>query len=355
MPRLELPKRTASLQVDYTATSLAMPERVRFRYRLDGVDDAWVDAGTRRQAFYTNPAPGDYTFRVIAANHDGIWNKQGAAIRISVPPMFYQTRWFTALCIIAAGGIMWVIYMLRLKELGLHIRSRLHERHLERERIARELHDTLLQSIQGLILRFQAVAEGLPSGAASRDEMERVLDRADAALAEGRNRVLDLRSSSTDGDDLSEAFTKVAADLAIDHPAAFRVITEGTMQPLDPIVRDELFRIGREALVNAYRHADAEAIDVEIVHARDELRLRFMDNGRGIDTTVLDGGRPGHWGLSGMRERAERIGATLRVRSRQGSGTEVEVRMPAGSAYRPCLKKSRWTLVRRLFQEEVSR
>ena len=354
MSKVELPKRTASLQIDYTATSLAMPERVRFRYRLDGVDDAWVDAGTRRQAFYTNPAPGDYSFRVIAANQDGVWNTQGATLKITIPPMFYQTRWFVALCIVAAGGILWVLYMLRLKELGIHIRSRLHERHLERERIARELHDTLLQSIQGLILRFQAAAERLPNGDASRDEMERVLDRADAVLAEGRNRVLDLRSSSTDGDDLSDAFTKVAADLAVDHPAAFRVITEGAAQQLDPIVRDELFGIGREALANAYRHADAEKIDVEIVHARDELRLRFMDDGRGIDTTVLEGGRPGHWGLSGMRERAERIEATLRVRSRQGSGTEVEVRMPAGSAYRPCLKKSRWALVRRLFQEEVS-
>ena len=354
MSQLELPKRTASLQIDYTATSLAMPERVRFRYRLDGVDEEWVDAGTRRQAFYTNPAPGNYTFHVIAANEDGVWSTQSATMKITIPPMFYQTRWFAALCIVVACGILWVLYMLRLKELGIHIRSRLHERHLERERIARELHDTLLQSIQGLILRFQAVAECLPNGDASRVEMERVLDRADAVLAEGRDRVLDLRSSSTDGDDLSDAFTKVAAELAVDHPAAFRIITEGTVQPLDPIVRDELFGIGREALANAYRHADAETIDVEIVHASDELRLRFMDDGRGIDTTVLEGGRPGHWGLSGMRERAERIEATLHVRSRQGSGTEVEVRMPAGSAYRPCLKKSRWTLVRRLLQEEVS-
>ena len=349
---LELPKRTASLQIDYTATSLAMPERVRFRYRLEGLDQRWVEAGTRRQAFYTNPPPGDYTFQVIAANQDGVWNTQGAALPITIPPMFHQTPWFVALCIVAVGAVLWVLYLLRLKELGIHIRSRLHERHLERERIARELHDTLLQSIQGLILRFQAVAERLPDDAAPRQEMERALDRADAVLAEGRNRVLDLRASSTDGDDLSDAFTKVAADLAVDHPAAFRVVTEGAVQPLDPIVRDELFRIGREALVNAYQHADAETIDVEIVHARDELRLRFMDDGRGIDTTVLEGGRPGHWGLSGMRERAERIEATLCIRSRQGSGTEVEVRMPAGSAYRPCLRKSRWTLIRRLFQEE---
>lgn len=349
-----LPKRTASLEIDYTAMSLAMPERVRFRYRLDGIDEDWVAAGPRRQAFYTNPPPGDYMFHVVAANNDGIWNTRGATLAFTIPPMFYQTRWFTALCVVVMCGLLWFLYMLRLKELGIHIRSRLHERHLERERIARELHDTLLQSIQGLILRFQAVAERLPPGHPSREAMEGALDRADLVLVEGRNRVLDLRASSTSGDDLSDAFAKVAVDLAVDHPVAFRIVTEGAVQPLDPIVRDELFRIGREALVNAYQHADAQSIDVEIVHARDELRLRFMDDGRGIDTTVLDGGgRPGHWGLSGMRERAERIEATLQIRSRQGSGTEVEVRMPAGAAYRPCLKKSRWTLLRRLFQEDA--
>lgn len=351
---IELPKRTASLRIDYTATHLTMPERVRFRYQLEGLDPDWVDAGTRRQAFYTNPPPGDYTFRVMATNADGIPSKVPATLAVSLPPTIFQTRWFAALCIAAGAGLLWVLYLLRLKELGVHIRSRLHERHLERERIARELHDTLLQSIQGLILRFQAAADRLPAGDPSREDMERVLNRADEVLVEGRNRVVDIRSSSTDGDELAEAFTKVADELSSEHPATFRLVTEGTEKALDPIVRDELFRIGREALVNAYRHANAARIEVEIVHARDELRLRFTDNGRGIDATVLESGRPGHWGLTGMRERAGRIDASLDIRSQPGAGTQVEVRISAAAAYLPCLRKSRWSLLRRWLQPEVS-
>jgi signal transduction histidine kinase/ligand-binding sensor domain-containing protein len=348
----QLPELTGSLVIDYTATSLAVPERVRFRYRLDGVDEDWIDAGTRRQAFYTNPGPGDFTFRVVAANDDGIWNMRGASLAFSIRPAYYQTGWFAALVISATAGLLWFLYMLRLKELGIHIRSRLHERHLERERIARELHDTLLQGIQGLVLRFQAIAEGLPAGSEPRTALESALDRADDVLAEGRSRVLDLRASTTDGDELTDAFSRVASELSLDSGTEFRVVTQGDAQPLDPLVRDELFRIGREAMLNAFQHAEAQLVEIEIVHSRDELRLRFEDNGRGIDSLVLaDGGRPGHWGLSGMRERAARIDAELQIRSRPGYGTQIELSMAAGAAYRPCLKKSRWTLIRRIFRE----
>ncbi|MCB1571307.1 MAG: ATPase, partial [Xanthomonadales bacterium] len=246
-------------------------------------------------------------------------------------------------------GVMWSLYLLRLRQLGMHIRNRLHERHMERERIARELHDTLLQSIQGLILRFQAAAATIPVDQPSRQAMESALERADEVIAEGRDRVLDLRASSAGDEDLAQAFSRVGEELQLAHTAQFRVIIEGVAKPLDPIVRDELFRIGREALVNACQHAGAQNIEVRITHARSELRLSFGDDGRGIDPAVLEeGGRPGHWGLTGMRERAGRIEADLSVRSHPGAGTQVEVRMKASLAYRPCLEKSRWKWLRNL-------
>lgn len=346
---LQLPALTQNLEIDYTALSLSIPERVRYRYQLQGFDPDWQEVGTRRTAYYSHLAPGSYRFTVIASNNDGVWNEVGATVGLEIAPAFFQTRWFAALCVLAVFGVLWLLYLLRLRRLGLHIRTRLHERHLERERIARELHDTLLQSIQGLILRFQAVAETIPAANPARQAIESALDRADQVLAEGRDRVIDLRASSAYEGELPETFAKVAEELAQEHPANFSLVVHGVPQPIDPIVRDEIFRVGREALVNAYRHANAATVEVEITHSRDELRLRFIDDGRGIEPGVLKaGGRPGHWGLSGMRERAARIEATLNLWSRPGAGTEVELRMDASAAYRPCLKKSRWRWMRRM-------
>lgn len=348
-----LPAQAEDLQINYTALSLSIPERVRFRYKLEGRDAHWQDAGARRVAIYNNPGPGDYRFRVIAANDDGVWNEQGATLAFSIEPRFYQTTWFVLLCVLLAAWLLWLAYLLRLNQLGLHIRTRLHERHMERERIARELHDTLLQSIQGLILRFQAVAESIPASEPARAAMESALERADGVLVEGRDRVLDLRASTQYAGSLSDVFTQVADELGQGQAISFRVQTSGVEQVLDPIVRDELFRIGREALLNAYHHADAGTIEVAIDYSRDELRLRFIDDGRGVDAKVLErGGRPGHWGLSGMRERAERIGGKLSLWSRPGAGTEVELRLPAAAAYRPCLKASRWAWLRRWLQRK---
>ena len=341
---------TESVQIDYTGLSLSIPERVRFRYRLEGVDNDWQEAGGRREAFYTRLGPGKYRFQVIAANNDGIWNEEGDSLEFSIAPAFYQTSWVVILCVAAFLLLLYLLYMLRLKQLASHIRSRLHERHLERERIARELHDTLLQGIQGLILRFQAVTESIPVQEPARAAMERALDRADQVLVEGRDRVLELRAASTYSGDLEQVFTQLGEDLRQDQAVAFRVSSQGAPQSLDPIVRDEIFRIGREALFNACRHANASLIEVEILQNRDELRLRFLDDGRGVDAKVMEaGGKPGHWGFSGMRERAERIGGRLSIWSRSGSGTEVELRLPAASAYRPCLKQSRWKWWRNWF------
>lgn len=331
---MRLPERTSNLRIEYTAASLAMPERVRFRYRLEGVDEQWQDAGDRREAFYTNLAPGDYRFRVIAANGDGVWNEQGTELRFHIPPLFYQTPWFVAACVLLGLLLLFGLFLLRLRQVAMRMHGRVEERHAERERIARELHDTLLQSIQGLVLHFQAVAEKIPPGDAVRTMIDRALDRADDVLMEGRDRVLGLRTSSEAIRDLPQAFALVGEDLAPD-TVDFRVVVEGAGRALEPLVREELYRIGREALVNAIQHAHARQIEVEISYDTDQLRLRFRDNGVGIDPAILEaGGRPRHWGLDGMRERAERIGARLDIWCRTGSGTEVELRVPARAAYR---------------------
>ncbi|AKC85805.1 sensor histidine kinase [Pseudoxanthomonas suwonensis] len=349
-PPLELPAHTRNLQVDYTATSLGMPERVAFRYRLKGVDDTWQEAGTRRQAFYTNLAPGRYHFEVLAANEDGVWSPEPVTQVLRIRPAFYQTWWFMLLCLLLVAGGLWLAYLMRLRQLGQHIRGRLQERHAERERIARELHDTLLQSIQGLILRFQAVSVTLPPLDPARSAMEQALQRADEVLVEGRDRVLDLRATAPDAGDLEDLLAAFGEELAQATDVRFDVSVQGTAEALDPIVRDELYRIGREAMLNACRHAEAGRIRVEVDYGPGELRLRVFDDGRGIDPDMLQrGGRPGHWGLHGMRERASRIGARLRIWSRPGAGTEVELRMPAGSAYRPCLQASRQAWLRAIF------
>jgi signal transduction histidine kinase/ligand-binding sensor domain-containing protein len=335
-PGLQLAPHTRDLQIDYTALSLVMPRKNNFRYRLVGHDTDWQNAGARRQAFYTDLPPGDYEFQVIASNNDGVWNESGASLDFSIAPTFYQTRWFDALCITAGVGALWVLYLVRVRQIEMRIRMRLEERVIERERIARDLHDTLLQSVQGLILRFQAVLARIPEGGERPVHMmEQALERADQVLAEGRDRVYNLRKSTHASNDLPQALQALAEELAqTASNTRFRVTVEGIPRKLHPVVREETYRIGAEALTNAVRHAVATKVDTEIAYSRKSLTLRIVDNGRGFDAAVLNEGAPrGHFGLTGMRERARRIRARFEVSTRPGSGSAVEVRVPASIAY----------------------
>jgi signal transduction histidine kinase len=339
---LSLAPGTRDLQVDYTAVSLSRPDRVRFRYQLQGFDQGWVDAGPRRQAFYTNLRPGLYRFRVAAADEGRHWNETTAPIRITIPPTFLQGRSFALLCIATVIALLWLAYTARIRQLTAGLRSRLEERVAERERIARELHDTLLQGVQGLILMFQTATEEIPPDNPARKLMEEALDRADNVLIEGRDRVKDLRLPPVSNPDLAAVVSEIGAKLAHEESNRFKLSVDGTPRPLEPIVRDELLRIAKEGLTNAFRHAHARMIEAEIIYRRWDLRLRVRDDGCGIDPMILKQGRPDHWGLLGMRERARRIHAAFDVWSRVGSGTEIELRVPARIAYRRCGRHLRW-------------
>lgn len=330
---ITLPVGASALQIDYTALSLRTPSRVRFRYRLVGVDEAWIDAGARRSAYYNSLPPGKYRFEVTAANDDGVWNTTGAAMAITIPPMFWQTSWFMALCIAAAAVASWFLYRVRLHAVTARIRSGLGERLAERERIARELHDTLLQGVQGLILRFQLIAEELPKTQPQRASMEAALDTADEVLGQARDRVQDLRMTDLEGGDLEAALAKIARADGADGWPPIGVFVDGEARPLERIAGDELIQIISEALSNARRHARAACIEIRVRFGSRHLSVSVIDDGEGMAPDVLQEGRPGHFGLTGMRERARRIQARIRLESTQGQGTRVLIVTPGRVAY----------------------
>jgi signal transduction histidine kinase len=221
------------------------------------------------------------------------------------------------------------------RQVAAQVRDRLEARLAERERIARDLHDTLLQGIQGLIWRFQAATDRIPPGEPARQLMEQSLDRADKLLEESRDKVKDLRPAARDGTDLVQALAAEGEQFAKLHSAKFHVSAQGVPRDLHPIVREEGFLIAREALANAFRHSAAASIEAEVTYGEEAFHVRIRDDGRGISEAVLDaGGRPGHFGLIGMRERAKKLGAAIEVWSKPGAGTEIDLRVPAEVAYR---------------------
>lgn len=344
---IEFPSGTSNLQIDFTALSLQIPERVQFRYNLEGVDNGWIDPRDRRQAFYTNLGPGAYRFRVIASNNDGVWNNTGSTIAFNILPTFYQSGWFAILCATALLCILYFAYRLRIEYICNIIREKLAERMRERERIARELHDTLLQSFQGLTLSFRAVAARLPPEHASRQAMDHALLRAEQALVEGRERVQGLRAADTPHD-LSELFAEIAEKLNPDPTLKVRVVVEGQPRELHPLVHEEIGRIGEEALFNTLRHAGSGLFEVGVTYGADRLIVRFQDDGKGIDPALVrDGNRAGHFGIRGMRERAHRIRGEFTLSSAAGAGVEIKVVVPAKVAYVGSDEKG-FSLIRRL-------
>ncbi|HTS31803.1 MAG TPA: two-component regulator propeller domain-containing protein [Bryobacteraceae bacterium] len=335
---LRLPALVRDLTIDYTALSLVAPEKVHFRYRLEGRDLDWRDdTGNRRQAVYNDLPPRKYRFRVIACNNSGVWNESGASLDFSIAPALYQATWFQVLCAAGVLALLGALYRLRQQQVARQFQIRMEVRLNERTRIARELHDTMLQSFQAVLMKFHAVTYLLDDHAEARDALEGVIVQARQAVIEGREAVQGLRSSTQVTNDLALAIGALGEALAaeLDHDVPeFRVRVEGTSRDLAPLVRDDIHRIACEAVRNAFRHALARHIEVEIRYDRRHLRLQVLDNGRGIDDKVLSaGGRPGHFGLAGMRERAQSVGGRLAIRRGPDSGTEIELTIAASVAY----------------------
>ena len=337
---VRIPSARQRIAFDYMGLSLSVPERVRYRYKLEGFDRDWSGPVTTREAVFTNIKPGSYQFRVIACNGDDVWNENGASLPLTIVPEFYETKWFYLLIAAVAGCLAWLVYQRHVQQVMARLDLQYKERLAERTRIARELHDTLLQSFQGLMLHFQRARNLLPANPDQAiQRLDSALEGAEQAIVEGRNAIHDIRSSVLVNDDLAQAMTALGEELSSssgsENFTSLNVVVEGAAKPLDPVLRDEIYRILREALRNAYAHSRAHRIEAEIAYGEKLLRIRIRDDGVGIDPHVLDHGeRVGHWGLPGMHERARQIGGDLDVWSELGAGTEVELSVPASIAYR---------------------
>ncbi|WP_162302588.1 sensor histidine kinase [Salinicola lusitanus] len=345
--RISLSSRPRRVVIDYTAIDLARPDSVHFRFRLNGYDADWQDVGSRRQAIYTQLGAGDYRFDVAAAGSNGIWHPQFASVTLHVAPAFYQTWLFRGLCLLTMVTALWAFYRYRMRQAAFYLRARLEARHAERDRIARELHDTLLQSIQALVLHFQAAADRMPAEDPARQAMTRALERADEVIDEGRERVISLRRAST-RDSLVARLSRVPLEWPSAHSVTCRVVTRGHPRRLHAQVDNEVYWIGHQALSNALRHAGATQVTTTLSYEKEGLRLSVSDDGMGIPGHYLtSSGRPEHWGLSGMQERARQLRGRLTIDSRAGVGTTVRLSVPAAEAYRSQARSwRRWRLGR---------
>jgi signal transduction histidine kinase/ligand-binding sensor domain-containing protein len=358
--RLSLPAHTSSVQISYTAVSLSDPDAIRFRYKLEETDKDWHEATAATPVTYRNLPPRYYHFSVEASDTNGVWSGEPANMAFAILPAFYQTLWFRSLCVILLLATLAGLYQLRLRQLARQYSLRLEERVSERTRIARELHDTLLQSFQGHLFHLQAVSYLLPTRPEEgKQTLDRAIDRAAHAIKEGLDAVQNLRSSVMVTNDLAQALDRLGQELAANETTrnagtpVFHVQVEGAPRDLHPVVRDEVYRIAGEALRNAFRHAEAHHIELEIRYDEPQFRLRLRDDGKGIDLQFLgDDGRQGHYGLRGMRERAKLLSGELTVWSERNSGTEVELVIPAARAYTPSPGLPRSWLAERFFRKD---
>jgi signal transduction histidine kinase/ligand-binding sensor domain-containing protein len=357
---LSFPAHTSSVQVSYSAVSLSDPEAIRFRYRLRETDSDWHEVATSSPVTYRNLPPGSYHFIVAASDTNGVWSDKIATAEFTILPAFYQTLWFRALCVVLILAMLAGLYQLRLRRLAQQYSLRLEERVSERTRIARELHDTLLQSFQALLLHLQAVSYVLPTRPQEgQQKLDSAIDQGARAIREARDAVQDLRSSATVVNELAQALDTLGQELAANETnrnvgaPVFHVEVEGAPRNLHPVVRDDVYRIAGEALRNAFRHAGAQHIEMEIRYDEAQLRLRLRDDGKGIDPNLLsDDGHEGHYGLRGMRERAQLLGGNLTVWSERNSGTEVELIIPAARAYSSSHSLRRSWLAQRFFRKD---
>jgi signal transduction histidine kinase/ligand-binding sensor domain-containing protein len=334
-----LPPDTHTLNFKYFGLDLTDPRRVVYRYRLVGLgsnsqDSRWQEVGPRTEATYTHLPPGSYRFQVMASNENDVWTQPVSSAIFRILPRFYETPWVQGLFVMAGLLLVWAAISLRVRYASSAIRIRAEERADERIRIARELHDTLLQGVQGLLLNFHVAAQKVPAEHDSKEALERALTTADRIIVEGRNRVNRLRAESLTDAELKSLIEGIATSLDSIAGIECAVERKGGSDALRSQVLDEIFCIAREALTNAYRHSGASQIVVELDYQKREFRMTCRDNGRGFDVKAFHANQAnGHWGLRGMAERAERIGAEFYYDSAVNEGTRVYVNVPARRAY----------------------
>ncbi len=344
---IRIPAARQRITFRYVGLSLSNSGRVRYRYKLDNFDQGWSEPITNREVSFTNLNSGSYVFRVIASNSDGLWNGTELTLPFTVKPVFWRTWWFSLTSLFLIGLAALALIRLRVSALARQMNMRFQARLEERTRIARELHDTLLQSFEGALLLFHAATNLLPGRPdEAKNKLKYVIERAAEAITEGRNAVQGLRSSTEETNDLAGALNALGVELAADetnrNPPLLRVEVEGETRDLHPILRDEVYRIVGEALRNAFRHAQASRIEVEIRYDPRKMRVRIRDDGKGIEPEVVAaGGRAGHWGIRGMCERAKLIGGELEFRSDLQSGTEIELTIPTPNAYATATTRAR--------------
>jgi ligand-binding sensor domain-containing protein/signal transduction histidine kinase len=330
---IKVPSGIQSITFNYGSTNLAVRERVRFRYKLDGSDQGWSDTVASRQVVYRNLGPGTYLFRIVASNSIGLWNGPETSVPFVIEPAFWQTWWFQVACLVVGCLTVLAIYRLRIHQLTKRLNVGFQERLAERTRIAQELHDTLLQGVLSATLQLDVAEDQLPEDSPTKPILKRVLQLMGTVTEEGRNALRGLRTTGSDNQSLETAFSRMRQEFPLSGKTDYRVIVDSVTRPIRPLIRDEVYRIGREALLNAFMHAHANRIEIEVEYASRHLRVLVRDDGRGIDPQVLYSGREGHWGLVGIRERSKRIGAHLRLRSRIGAGTEVDLTVPGSIAF----------------------
>jgi signal transduction histidine kinase/ligand-binding sensor domain-containing protein len=330
--KAELPVGTTRIGIQFAAPPIEYPERVRFRYRLAGGD--WLDAGDRREVQYESLAPGDHLFEVASSDRDGRWSETPTRLGFRIPPAFHQTTAFRALISLLIAALLAALYAIRMRQVSERTRRETTARLQERMRISRDLHDTLLQSVQALHLQMEAIATRVPEGDPLRQRIDHVLDRAHDTLCEGRDRISALREPLSGSGDLTDCLQRIAERLTHDADLQFELQADTPPRPLQPEVNDELLHIGREALTNACQHAQACRVTLRVAHADDALTIAVIDDGIGFPADVLQqGGRDGHLGLHSMRERAALAGAELKLRNLPEAGAEVRIRVPAQRAY----------------------
>jgi signal transduction histidine kinase/ligand-binding sensor domain-containing protein len=329
--------------IEFSALSYFNSPADRYRYRLEGLDRDWNEVdSSARTASYTTLPKGNYTLRVQSATSRGPWSDPGVSLHVKILPPWWDTWWFIAIYTTMAVLFLWFGYWFRMREITRQHDIRLEERLHERGRIARELHDTLLQGFYGLMLQFQAVLKTLQHDEVAYKKMERVMVRADEVLLEGRQSVRGLRDEVTSDDDLQVLLKHCGEQLAQDYGTPFTLSVLGEPIHIDSTVSREMYYIGREAISNAFKHSRAAKIEAEISYGDSSVVLTVRDNGIGVEAAVLNTGRIGHWGFPGMRERTETIGGQLSIQSELGSGTEVTLTVPVSLVDPPGRKGSFW-------------